>query len=360
VESFSKEVKTMNQYKEDIINWLLEEDNPPVRHLTFKNLLKDATAAQESRAYIMEYEVTQGILQHLDEFLGYDDKAYWKYKGKYWQLIFLGQFLADGIETGVKKIANSILENRKWIWGFGGQCLRSNILAALRRLGYADHPVVVQETEILAQQIVNNNGINCEVMDYSLLPQCYMAVPKVLLCFSEIPSETRSQKVKEAIEILVRTLLDNEVHVYVPGNRRGWQKILQNQPKRAELPEGQTVKAWTLEQKEKYLDTHGPGERDEKKGWLKFGFPLHYNSDILEAMYALARLNTPMSPNLKKPLRIIKEKMTPEGKWILENSLNGKMWIDVEEKSKPSKWLTYFALFVLNHFDLKNPSLYDI
>jgi hypothetical protein len=42
--------------------------------------------------------------------------------------------------------------------------------------------------------------------------------------------------------------------------------------------------------------------------------------------------------------------MTPQGKWIMENSLNGKMWIDLEEKGKPSKWITYFALYVLNHF----------
>jgi hypothetical protein len=27
------------------------------------------------------------------------------------------------------------------------------------------------------------------------------------------------------------------------------------------------------------------------------------------------------------------------------------MWVDVEEKGKPSKWLTYFALLVLDHFE---------
>jgi hypothetical protein len=42
--------------------------------------------------------------------------------------------------------------------------------------------------------------------------------------------------------------------------------------------------------------------------------------------------------------------MTPDGRWILENSLNGKMWADVEAGGKPSKWLTWFALRVLTHF----------
>jgi hypothetical protein len=340
------------QFQKKVIHWLLEEDNPVVRYLTLKNLLKDAKATQEAKKHLMEYEVTRVILQHLDDFLMKDDKAYWKYKGKYWQLIFLGQFLADGQDPMVAKITQDIIENRKkWLWKFGGQCLAANILAALIRLGHANDPVVLEEAENLAQQVAFNSGIECEVMGYSLLPQCYMAIPKLLLCFSETPKGIRSQAVKEAIDMLVKTILDNEVYMYVPGNRRKWQKILENQPKRAELPKGETVKAWTFKQKEKFLSTHGLGGREAKKGWLKFGFPLHYNSDILETMYSLARLEIPMNPKLEKPLQVIKEKMTKDGKWIMENSLNGKMWADVEKKGKPSKWLTYFALFVLDHFE---------
>ena len=86
------------------------------------------------------------------------------------------------------------------------------------------------------------------------------------------------------------------------------------------------------------------------RGRLKFGFPLHYNSDVLEAMYALAESGTPMSAVLERPLDVIESKMTLEGKWVMENSLNGKMWVDVETLGKPSKWLTYYALRVLSHF----------
>jgi hypothetical protein len=31
----------------------------------------------------------------------------------------------------------------------------------------------------------------------------------------------------------------------------------------------------------------------------------------------------------------------------LENTLNGKMWVDIEQKGKPSKWVTLRALRVL-------------
>jgi hypothetical protein len=71
----------------------------------------------------------------------------------------------------------------------------------------------------------------------------------------------------------------------------------------------------------------------------------------MEAMYSLALLGVPMSPRLNKPLQVIRQKMTEQGTWILENSLNGKMLADVEEKGKPSKWLTFFGHRVLLHFE---------
>jgi hypothetical protein len=187
-------------------------------------------------------------------------------------------------------------------------------------------------------------------MDYSLLPRCYMAQPKILLCFAQIPPRKRSPAVHSCIELLVNNVLENEVYVYVPGNLKEWQKTLEKRPKPADLPKGQTVKGWISEQRSEFLSSKGLGDRQPKRGWLKFGFPLHYNSDILEAMYALATLRTPMTPKLNGPLQIINEKRTSEGKWIMDNSLNGKMLVDVEEKGKPSKWLTYFAIYVLDQF----------
>ena len=92
------------------------------------------------------------------------------------------------------------------------------------------------------------------------------------------------------------------------------------------------------------------GELEPNATWTRFGFPLNYSSDILEALYALAIVNTPMSPSLEKPLQVILDKRGADGHWRLEKSLNGQMWVDVEVKGQPSKWITYFALAVLDHF----------
>lgn len=339
----------------DVLEWLLEPDNPPVRYLALTNLLHkspESPEARKTRTGTMGYSVTQEILRHVREF-SQDNRyrAYRKYTGKYWQLIFLGQFLADGRDARIAGWAGDLLEKRDWITQTGGQCLTASVLAALMRLGYGDHPAVAEETENLARRVLVDGGIRCTAMDYSLLSLCHMAQPKLLLCFSLIPAVKRSQAVNSAVRLLVANLLEAELFVYVPGYQKEWQQILAHPPRRSELKKGQTVKGWIAGERERFLKSRGIGNRRPKQGWLKFGFPLHYNSDIMEATYSLALLGVPVSPRLKKPLEVIRQKMTKEGTWILENSLNGKMLADVEQKGKPSKWLTYFGHHVLMHFD---------
>jgi hypothetical protein len=67
-------------------------------------------------------------------------------------------------------------------------------------------------------------------------------------------------------------------------------------------------------------------------------------------MLALATVGTPMGSELEKPLRVIRDKRTADGVWRLDRSYNGQMWVDVETKGEPSKWITLFAPIVLGHF----------
>jgi hypothetical protein len=67
-------------------------------------------------------------------------------------------------------------------------------------------------------------------------------------------------------------------------------------------------------------------------------------------MTALALVGAPMSEGLAKPLQVIKDKRTADGVWLMDRSLNGQMWADVETKGQPSKWITLFASIVLDHF----------
>ena len=89
---------------------------------------------------------------------------------------------------------------------------------------------------------------------------------------------------------------------------------------------------------------------EPKPRWMRFGFPRSYNPDLLEAMYALAELGEKHTPVLDDPLDYIEGRRSKDGRWKLDESLNGKMLANIEQRGATSKWVTMRALTVLNHF----------
>jgi hypothetical protein len=179
-----------------------------------------------------------------------------------------------------------------------------------------------------------------------------MALPKLLLCFAEVPQKKRSKTVSKAIERITSDLIDVNVFVYVPGRRKEWNEVLAGRPKSADLPRGETVKGWVAHRREEFLSMCGSGDLGPRRGWLNFGFPLHYNSDVLEAMVGLASVEAPADPHFDSALQVIRDKRSADGRWIMERSMSGKMLVDVEELGAPSKWLTYRAVSVFKHFGI--------
>ena len=335
--------------RKEIITWLLEEDNPPVRFLTLTRLLHRSESdidVQDTRTKLMDYPVTQGILAHSDEIWHSDKYFRWSYKGRYWNTVYLGHFMADGQEPRIAKGVGMMLE-QEWNANY---CMTACMLTAFRRLGYGDHPHVVEGTQTLARCLLDAGGIPCAGMQYDLMTHCYMTLPKYLFCFSEVPSEQKTPVIQKAIDWIVNELVSHHVYIYLPANRKAWLEIRDQAPKRRELVPGETVKGWVAEKREQFMQERGFGGHIPKSYWTRFGFPLNYNSDIVEAMLALASVDTPISVELEKPLQIIRKKRTSSGVWLLDRTFNGKMWVDVETKGKPSKWITLFALIVLDHF----------
>ena len=75
---------------------------------------------------------------------------------------------------------------------------------------------------------------------------------------------------------------------------------------------------------------------------------LSYTSDILEALEVLARLGRARDPRLSNAIEFVRQKAEDrQGRWRLEHTLNGKMWVNIEQRGKPSKWVTLRALRVL-------------
>jgi hypothetical protein len=90
----------------------------------------------------------------------------------------------------------------------------------------------------------------------------------------------------------------------------------------------------------------GMGNRPSSS-WFKFGYPIGYITDVLENLEVLAALGQAENPKLANALDLVISKQNQQGRWLLEHTYNGKMWVDIEKKGQPSKWVTLRALRVL-------------
>jgi hypothetical protein len=53
---------------------------------------------------------------------------------------------------------------------------------------------------------------------------------------------------------------------------------------------------------------------------------------------------------MKDAVDILISKQENDGKWILERTFNGRFLTNIEQKGKPSKWITLNALKVLKRY----------
>ena len=86
-----------------------------------------------------------------------------------------------------------------------------------------------------------------------------------------------------------------------------------------------------------------------KPSWLKFSFPLMYQTDALEILDILTALGY-TDERMQEALDILVSKQDDDGRWNLERTFNGRFQTNIEQKGKPSKWITLKALTVLKTF----------
>jgi hypothetical protein len=196
-------------------------------------------------------------------------------------------------------------------------CLTGNMVWSLIRLGYLGDPRLQQGIKWITTYQRFDDRIN-EIpkgWPYDRLKTgcfgkhtCHMGAVKTLKAVAEIPEKKRSAAVKQTIEKGAEYLLLH--HVF----------------------------------KSSHNLNHVP-----KPGWLKFGFPLMYQTDALEILGILTQLRYD-DTRMQEAIDIMISKQNNEGKWILENTYNGRYQINIEQKGKPSKWITLHALKVLKKF----------
>ena len=327
------------QLRGDPLSWLLEVDpvNPGVRYFALRDLLDRTADDPEVLAAQNDIMATGPVPAILDAQApeGYWAKAGTGYSPKYratsWQIIFLAELGADPADERVGRgceylLAHSVAANEAFSvyqsLGPSGalHCLNGNLLYALARLGHSDDPRVEaalawQVRAITGEEEVryyaagtSGPGFACGV---NLGQPCGWGALKALKALAAVPQARRTPAMQRAIATSVDFLFSRD-------------------PAAADYPFTERV----------------------SPHWFKFGFPLSYWSDVLECVAVLAELGYGDDARLAPAIALILSKQDTQGRWKLENSLNRKMWIDIEQRGKPSKWVTLRALRVLKRCSL--------
>jgi hypothetical protein len=202
-----------------------------------------------------------------------------------------------------------------------GCCLDGNVLYYLVHFGYLDD----SRTQKLLDFTVDYHSVDVagwKCRSYPINPggvfpaNCYMGAAKMLRALSTIPPEKRGREIGNVIDREVENILENGVYRYL---------------------------------------RNPDGSRKDKAGWKRLGFPLFYQSDALEVLDTLTRLGV-HDERMRDAVDLVLKAQGPDGRWLLINTFNGKMWVDIEEKGLPSKWITLRALRALRRFHGYNRS----
>ncbi len=326
--------------KADPTTWLLEEDNPSVRYFALRDLL-DRPDEEEETAYakraVMETGMVPEILT-LQREPGYTEanpRFYTnKYEGLVWQLIVLAE-LGAGRNAQIAEQCEYILSHSQEVsdGGFsqhagvkipGGlkseviPCLTGNMVWSLIRFGYLDDPRVQKGIEWMNRFMKFNDGVEEEAQEppydkYEMCwgkHTCHMGVVKALKALGEIPEEKRSEETAETIRKAYEFLLLHHVH----------------------------KRSHNL-------------KRSSKPGWLRFGFPLMYQTDALEILDILTGLGI-RDERMEEAVNAVLEKQDEVGRWRAQNTYNSdRLLIPFEQKGEESKWITLRAMRVLKRYN---------
>lgn len=325
--------------KSDPTEWLLDPDNPSVRYFTLTRILNEPSStkdARNAREDIMNRGTVPEILklQNAEGFWGEPKKFYTaKYTGTVWQLLILGELGADGKDPRIARACEFILEHSQepgsggfsaykseksggGLPGYVIPCLTGNMVWSLIRLGCLDDQRVHKGISWITRFQRFDDGETSPPKGWPYdryemcwgKHSCHLGVVKTLKALSEIPSQMQSITTQETIQKGIDYILAH--HIYKKSH--DYKSV-------------------------------------SKPGWLKLGYPLMYQSDILEILLILTRLNC-RDTRMQDAMDIVVSKQDPDGTWKLENSYNGKFLSNIEKKGKPSKWITLQALQVMKSY----------
>lgn len=295
----------------DLLPWLLQEDNPPVRFFTLRDLLDRPMSdpdVEQARAAIMEHHPVRSILAHLST-PGYWERIDDEHVRRHiiWVLL-LSELGAVPDHPLVRRACEFSLEtmqssdgsfpSRHPVYGGVRPCGQGLVTEALLRLTSKPDLRLENAVEFAA-------SIAYECMYNGGLP-CAWGVIKLLRALAAVPTCQRSSAVLTAIQ-------------------RGMEFLSKYDLAQADFPHVEAI----------------------SPEWFRFGFPRGYQSDVLETLETLARLGCPPHPRFEAAVDLVLGKRREDGYWYSEFVSPIAAGLSVDLEGAPSKWITLRAFCVL-------------
>jgi hypothetical protein len=260
-----------------------------------------------------------------------NEQGYWitpnscympKYSATVWQLQLLAMLAMDSSDARIGKACERFLAMH--VMPDGGftcsaslhpnrrseECITGRMVAVLTHFGYQKDARVRDAVGWLLDHQLADGGWNCRSQSkprHSSMYSTYMAVWGL----SKIGVNERTETISNAIERGAEFML---LHRLFKSHRTG---------------------------------------RIIEENWLDFHFP-PVGYDILLASKLVKDLGILKDDRLTDSIGIIKSKMQPDGKWLVDSVLRGyqeragEATTKLETQGKPSKWITLQAITVLS------------
>lgn len=328
----------MASHGNNVIEWLLEDDNPSVKYLTLRNLLdygEDDFLVSSAHRHIMQSGPIPNILSRLNEAGHYVDHsaiqeygaeraAYGylpKYRGTVWQLILFADLGADPQDERIRRTCDYVLEHSWEPSGLfsmvGNQylapCFQGNMLYALTRLGYGGDPRVVKALQVL--------------LDFTRFDDGGFAPPKTFpyrgpreRCSGSHSCYAGCLKALKAVTAISPAQRDGHIDEFVS---RGAEFFLKHDIFRASHSQDKLL--------HKDID--------------KISFPVFVYGDFLEVLVTLLKLGV-KDKRMQPAIDLLQRKRLPNGRWRLDRDVP-TMHVALGRKHRESKWATYRARYAL-------------
>lgn len=336
------------QISKSVLDWLLDEQEPSVRHHTLVELAgQDAKdpLVEENRQQIGKRGWAARILEKQT------DRTYWenakscyvpKWASCAWQLIVLADLGVSGEDPRVKNCIEHYLDLHNVESGgfsvrprgserFGPHvCVAGNMIRALARFGYGADDRVVKAMDWLVGIQLDDGGWNC---------------------FTEDGGKHGSFKSVQPLWALSEMVRLNPRESWTESVRKGCEFLLRHRIYKSDIDESVV-----------------------SVDFLTMHYPLHYHYDFLHGLRILTSLGIREDPRLSDAVRLLLEKKLADGRWLLEGVYRGwrhrhpthgsnsvwrpeerevitQGWGDgytqqLEEAGKPGKWITLQSLLI--------------